>query len=440
MKILLISPMVDPEMRREKGMAIPQLSLYILEGLTPKEHSVQIIEEEADELDLDQDCDLVGISCMTSNAPRAYKISAEFRKRGKTVVMGGIHPTILPDEALEHASCVVIGEAEGVWEKLLEDHSNDRLQKTYQVSEPDLTRYIPKNFHKNERKRIFNAYPVLTTKGCPYDCDFCSVAKLYGNKVRHYPVENVVRDIRESGGKAFIFLDDNVVGHPNYAKELFRALIPLKIKWAGMASVKLAKDDELLRLCAESGCKALLIGVESIEEEQMATLNKSFKRVEELEWAIQKIMKAGIIFHASMIYGFDYETRETVLKTVKFLQKQQVSTASFCVLTPFPGTRTYEQMKRDNRLISQDWKFYNNRTTIFTPRNLSPLELQSEYMKAKKTFYNTPAVLKRWPANRRNSFLHFASNVAYVKQTRSEALRFEKLKREVYHSERIQTS
>ena len=169
MKILLISPTVDTEKRTNKGLMMPQLALYILEGLTPPEHEVKIIEEEIDHIDLEQECNLVGISCMTSNAPRAYELCKEFKKRGKTVILGGVHPTILPDESLQHADCVVVGEAEGVWETLLKDFQNNNLKRIYHDPIPDLGKYVPKDFSKIIKKRLFNLIPIMTTRGCPYN-------------------------------------------------------------------------------------------------------------------------------------------------------------------------------------------------------------------------------------------------------------------------------
>ena len=432
MKILLISPVVDLEKRREKGLMVPQLSLYILEGLTSPEHRVKIIEEETEDINLDEDCDLVGISCMTPNAPRAYWLAGEFRKRGKTVVLGGVHPTILPDEALQYADCVVIGEAEGVWKKVLDDYRNGCLQKTYRDPEPDLTKYVPKNFKTDIKKRVFNALPILTTKGCPYSCDFCCVSNLYGNKIRHIPVENVVRDITESEGKVFVFLDDNIIGHPKYAKELFRAIKPLKIKWVGQASISLIKDIEILQLAAESGCKALLIGLESVSESQMKTMRKSIKEIKELQLALKKIMKMGILIHASMIFGFDSDTREVFDETVRFLSRNKISTVSFCILTPLPGTKTYKDLNSAGRLLTADWKHYNNRTVVFNPKNMTPYELQLENLLAKRKFYRVISILRRLSGNMDNFILHLATNYAYLKQIKSDAKRLAKLKAELY--------
>ena len=188
MKILLISPVKNPMIKKPRGIMMPQLALNLLEGLTPDEHEVTTIEEEVDTIDLDADCDLVGLSCMTSNAPRAYHLADEFKKRGKTVVMGGVHPTVRPEEALEHADSVVIGEAEDVWEDLLNDFKYGRLKKKYHKPNPSLERYVHVKHKKGNRKRLFHMIPVMTTRGCPYNCEFCSVHIINGRKIRHVPI------------------------------------------------------------------------------------------------------------------------------------------------------------------------------------------------------------------------------------------------------------
>jgi radical SAM superfamily enzyme YgiQ (UPF0313 family) len=213
MRILLISPAKDPARKIPRYIVLPQLALQILAGLTPDEHQVTIVEEEIEDLDLDVECDLVGITCMTANVNRGYRLAREFRARGKTVVMGGVHPTLLPEEALAHADCVVIGEAEGVWEQLLADFGSGRLQKTYRRPYPSLERYfkIPRRRNMN---RLFHVIPVMTTRGCPYNCEFCSVHGVFGDRIRHVPVENVVRSIADAGRGLYLFLDDNIAGDP----------------------------------------------------------------------------------------------------------------------------------------------------------------------------------------------------------------------------------
>lgn len=435
MKILLISPTIDADKRTNKGLMMPQLALYILEGLTPKAHEVEIIEEEAEDIDLDYDCDLVGISCMTANAPRAYELCQEFRKRGRTVVLGGVHPTILPDEALQYADCVVTGEAEGVWEKLLKDFEENNLAKKYHDAIPDLAKYVPKDFSKIIKKGFFNIFPIMTTRGCPYNCDFCCVTNLFGKKIRHMPIENVVRDIVESGAKNFMFLDDNIIGHPKYAKELFTAIKPLNIIWVGQASVSLlVRDDELMQLAADSGCKALFFGIESVSEEQLQTMRKAFNEIEEMEKAFKKIKKIGILIHASMVFGFDNDTKEIFDDTVRFLTRNKVSTVSFNVLTPYPGTKTYNDLKRDNRLTTTDWRYYDHNTVVFKPQNMTPYELQMGKINARKKFYTISSILKRFSGNLYNPILYFATNYGHMRQVRAEAKRMEGLKSKLFEN------
>jgi radical SAM superfamily enzyme YgiQ (UPF0313 family) len=433
MKILLISPTIDSEHRTNKGLMMPQLALYILQGLTPPQHEVKIIEEEAENIDLEQECDLVGISCMTSNAPRSYELCKEFKKRGKTVIIGGVHPTILPDEALQYADCVVVGEAEGVWETLLTDFQNNNLKKIYHDPAPDLGKYVPKDFKKLIKKRLFNIFPIMTTRGCPYNCDFCCVTNLFGKKIRHIPIENVVRDIQESGSNSFMFLDDNIIGDTKYAKALFRAIKPLKVKWVGQASISLlVNDTELIQLAAESGCKALFFGIESVSVEQLKTIRKAIKDIDLLESAFKKIKKMRILIHASMVFGFDNDTKQTFNETVHFLIKNKVSTVSFNILTPYPGTKIHEDLKKENRLINTDWKYYDHSTVVFKPMNMTPYELQSGNVNAKKRFYSVMSILKRLPANLYSPLIFFAINYGNMKQAKVEVKRLAKLKAELF--------
>lgn len=435
MKILLISPCADPEVETPKGLMIPQLALHILEGLTPPKHQVKLIEEENDVLDLNEDCDLVGISCMTSNAPRAYHLAQEFKKRGKTVVFGGVHPTILPEEAQQYGDSVVIGEAEGVWEQVLEDFQNGGLERKYHHPKPSLERHIPKKYGKPNQKKTFHVIPIMTTRGCPYNCEFCCVGDLYGKQIRHVPVGNVIRDIKESQGKAFIFLDDNIIGQPKYAKELFRAIKPLNIKWVGQASVSFVHDLDLMKLAADSGCKALFFGVESVSEAQLKTMRKSIKEIYKIEEAIEKVKDLGINFHASMVFGFDNDTRAVFSDTLEFLQRNKVSSATINILTPYPGTRIYEQLKREGRLLTTNWKHYDHNTVAFRPKNMSPDELQAGAIWVKKEFTKMSSILRRLPTNLSHPLLYLSMNMALRKVVGLETIKFPGLIPEIFVSQ-----
>jgi radical SAM superfamily enzyme YgiQ (UPF0313 family) len=433
MKILLVSPSVDPNEKTNKQMLMPQLALFILQGLTPKEHQVVTIDEEAEDINLEQDCDLVGISFMTSNASRAYWLAREFKKRGKTVVLGGVHPTLLPDEAAPYGDSVVIGEAEGIWTELLEDYQKGCLKKIYHNPRPDLSTYVPKDFSKITKRHLFGMVPIVTTRGCPYHCDFCCVTDLFGKEIRHIPIENVVRDIKESGKKIFMFLDDNIIGHPSYAKELFAALKPLKITWVGQSSISLlVKDDELLKLAAESGCVGLFVGLESVKETQMSSMRKSFSSLRGLENGLKKMRRAGIFVLASMIFGFDEDTKDVFDETVKFLLKNKVHSVAFNVLTPYPGTKTLRKMKEEGRLLTDDWKYYDHSTVVFQPKNMSPYELMAGKIRARKEFYSPWSILRRLRANLRHPLVYLAMNWGHFKGVRVEEKRLALVTRELY--------
>jgi radical SAM superfamily enzyme YgiQ (UPF0313 family) len=394
------------------------------------------VDEEEEVLNMDEDCDLVGISVMTANAPRSYRISQEFRKKGKTVVLGGVHPTILPEEALNFCDSVVIGEAEGVWERVINDFEKGELQRRYHDPRPNLDKYVPKDFSKVLKKGFFKLVPLMTTRGCPYNCDFCCVTNLYGSKIRHIAIENIVKDIvksKEAGARNFMFLDDNIVGHPKYAKELFKAIKPLKIHWVGQASLSFVKDSELMQLAADSGCRALFIGLESVSVDQLKTMRKTIKDIKNLEAALKKIKDMGILIHASMIFGFDNDTPNVFDDTVDFLIKNKVSTVSFNVLTPYPGTKTYNDLKEAGRLLSDDWTYYDHNTVVYKPVGMSPYELQEGKTMARKRFYRTSSVLRRLTGNLYNPVIYLATNYGNMKQTRVEAKRNKVLKETLFN-------
>jgi radical SAM superfamily enzyme YgiQ (UPF0313 family) len=431
MKILLISPCKDVRFKTPKAEMMPQLALLILEGLTPEEHEVHIIEEETDDVALNEECDLVGLSCMTANAPRAYYFAAEFRKRGKTVVLGGVHPTILPEEAAEHADAVVIGEAEDIWEELLQDFQVGKLKEFYRKEPPSLERYIPTKSRKQKRG-LFNILPIMTTRGCPYNCEFCSVSNIYGSKIRHVPIPNVIRHIEESGGKKYMFLDDNIIGHPKYAKELFKAIRSLNIKWVGQASVSFSRDIELMKLAAESGCGALFFGVESVSETQLKRMKKSTTEVGKIEEEIRRVKDFGIYFHASLIFGFDDDTEAVFPETLEFLNRTKVGTASFNILTPYPGTRVYEQFKKEGRLLTEDWKYYDHSTCVFRPKHMSAHELQRGKIWVKKEFSKMTNIMKRLPDNLSHPLLYLTLNLSINRKIRKDYKKLEWQTQKIY--------
>ena len=414
MKILLISPVVDVSQKNIKEVLMPALGLYFLQGLTPPQHQVKIVEEEMEDLNLDEDCDLVGISCMTCTAPRSYELAKEFKKRGKTVIMGGVHPTIMPDEVLQHADSIIIGEAEGVWRQLLLDFAQGNLQRKYHQPEPDLSEFISLDY-KKIRRGVFNQFAITTTRGCPFNCDFCSIKNVFGQKIRHLPIENIVRYITESRSKFVTFLDDNIVADESYAKKLFIALIPLKIKWISQCSITIASNDELLQLATRSGCRGIFVGLESVSKIRLETLNKISSDLSQTEVAIKKIQRAGILVQASMVFGFDTDTKEIFLETVKFLEKNKVGALSVSFLVPYPNTKYFKEMKKDGRLLTTDWRCFDHGTVIVKPLNMSPGELVEGGKEVKRNFYSVRSILKRSLGSWNNLFIFLVVNIVMRK-------------------------
>ena len=320
------------------------------------------------------------------------------------------------------AGAVVAGEAEGVWEKLLEDIERGQLRKIYHEPNPDLDRYVPKDFTGLPKKRLLNLVPLNTTRGCPHNCEFCCVSHVYGKKIKHIPVENVVRDIKTSKFRNYIFLDDNIMAYKEYARELFEALIPLKIHWVGQSSISFAQDEEMIRLARKSGCRGLFIGLESVEGIRDGRFPK-LNSLEETRKNIRRILKAGIIIQASVILGFDEDTQDTFGETVRFLVDNRVSLAGIHVLTPYPGTRVYEELKVSGRLLHENWEHYDHHTVVFRPKNMTPQELQIGNNRAKAAFNSWGSIGRRLFGNMRMPGVYLMGNMGYRKHALTEKVR-----------------
>ena len=423
MKILLVAPSKESDSSRKvSGMIrFPQISLRYVAALTPPEHEVTLIEEEIQTLDMEADCDLVAITCMTATAPRAYEIADGFRKRGRKVVLGGVHPSVLPEEAGKHGDAVVVGEAEPVWAKVLDDAEKGTLKKFYRAGNDwNLDDYPLPRREAGKAATILGVVPVVTSRGCPYNCEFCCVKNIFGRKIRHVAVKRVVEDITATGSKQVMFLDDNIVGDQPYATELFNALRELKINWGGQASISFVKNRELLKLAADTGCRGLFIGLESVSEAKMERMNKSMRNMRDTEDAIRRIQDSGILLHASIVFGFDDDDPSIFDQTLEFLHRTKIPSATFNILTPYPGTETFQQLKSENRLLTEDWQFYDHCTPAFTPRLMSVEQLYEGYWYVKKNFFSFAKILSRFPANWRNPIMFLLANVGLRLGMRAE--------------------
>ena len=411
MKIALIAPVKGESTKTRDIIRFPMISLLYIAALTPREHQLTIVEEEVEPVNFDMDCDLVAITCMTATAKKAYRISEEFRSRGKKVVLGGIHPTVLPQEAKLHCDAVITGEAEPVWGQLLDDFSRGALKEYYDGGlTPDLgTSPLPRRDLIKYTSPL-KLEPIVTSRGCPYNCSFCSVWKFFGRKIRHVPVERVMQDIENSKTNKFMFLDDNIVGNPTYATELFNALKERNITWVGQASISFSKNEALLRLAYDSGCRGLFFGVESVSEEKIKRMSKSMRSQAETIDAIKRIQGTGILFHASLVFGFDDDDESVFDETLEFLFKTRIPSATFNILTPYPGTDVFDQFKSEHRLITEDWDFYDHCTVTYLPKNMSVDRLYEGYQYVIDNFYTFGSILQRFPANIKRAFLYTVIN------------------------------
>ena len=404
MKIELVQPLhaeYGNLGRRENFIFKPaQLTMPYLAALTPADIEVSISDEMVEPIDFEKDADVVGITFVTPFAYRAYEIASLYRRKGRTVVMGGPHASLLPDEAKKHADAVVVGEAEDTWPLLIEDFKKNRLKPFYRSNAPQLRSLPLSRRDLLKREKYIVPDIIQASRGCPFSCDFCSLASIYGQGQRHRPIDEVIREIETFEGDTFIFWDDNIAGNPSYARELFSRLIPYKKKWLGQATITIARDRELLDLASASGCMGLFIGVESVSQESLKTVNKGFNKIDSLKEDVRKLHDAGIIVWAGMIFGFDTDDKSVFERTLEVAVKAAIDGISFSILTPYPGTRLFRKMEAEKRIMHCDWSRYNSEHVVFIPKRMSPDELQEGHDRANKEFYSIPSIVKRLARSR----------------------------------------
>lgn len=382
----------------EMSFRFPSLSLAVVAASTPERWETALHDEGFGPVDLGDPADVVALTGMTAQATRAYEIADAFRARGKTVVMGGFHASNLPAEALQHVDAVVVGEAESVWPRLLADLEEGRLQKLYRPDGPVDTAAIPM-----ARRTIFDGKGYLltntvqTTRGCPYDCEFCSVTAYFGRKYRKRPVEAVLAELAEMkkrGSYAF-FVDDNIVVDRNYSLKLFRGMKGLGMKWLSHASLDLAEDPELLLAMGESGCIGLFVGFESLDEKALAAMGKKTNHVATYLDAVKAFRDSGIGILGSFVLGLDGDGPDVFERTLRFCETARLPAAIFPILTPYPGTKVRERLLAEDRILSSDWRNYDMEHVNFRPKGMTVDELQAGYDFLMKEFYSFGSMWRR---------------------------------------------
>jgi len=405
---------------RSKACMEP-LALAVLAGLPPAPAAISVFDDRYEDLPLDQHYDLVGITVTTFTAQRSYEIADAYRSRGMPVIMGGIHPTLLPGEALEHADAVVVGEAEGIWPKVLEDLQKGALQQIYRnISPPDLSGLTPdRSIFK--KKRYAPIGLVQFSRGCRFNCDFCSVRAVTSGRVRYRPVGDVIAEIEASRRRFILFVDDNITADPSRAKELFQALIPLRIRWGTQISMDFVDDPELLPLMVKSGCVCLQIGLESLNTKTLRQMRKGWSRAEDYAEKLAIIRRHGIPVYGMFVFGYDEDRAEDIDRTADFAMEQKLFLANFNDLHPYPGTALYQRLQDEDRFTHPKWWIdptYRFGEAPFYPRGMSPKALGEGCFRARKKFHNIRSILHRsfeFNANAKNPLrliLYLMTNLA----------------------------
>lgn len=367
-----------------------------LAARVPPGWDVAHVDEEAEAIDWNVDADVVAITFHTPSAYHAYEIAARFRAQGICVIMGGPHVTLMPEECSQHADVIFIAEAEGLWEEFLQSFETGSYQKIYrQTSAPSLIN-LPMARKDLFHRRDHASGVLFATRGCPSECDFCTIAVMYPHKFRKRPVAEVAAEYASFKGKVIIFWDDNIAGDMRYAKDLFRAITPHRKWWSSQATLQAGRDDEFLETAAMSGCKQLFLGLESISQQSMAEVNKRFNRVDEYLQIIERIHSHGIAVQIGIVFGFDHDTPEIFQTTIDFLEQAGVQNATFNILTPYPGTPLFRRMESEGRILTRDWRKYNGRRdVVYQPRRMSVEELLSGFRYANQRFYSITSIRQR---------------------------------------------
>ena len=426
MKIQLISPThyaPDGKLVKSVQYWTSAVTLPYLKALTPPEHEVTFVDELFYDVDVNTDADLIGLTAMGPQIARAYDLADYFRARGKKVVMGGEWVSLNPDQALEHCDAIVKGEAESVWKPLLDDCAAGRMKHVYQADAwhslvglprfdyTTLPLFLPERFKRDRFYRMYFHWPIWASRGCPHPCEYCSVQTYYNRTFRNRPVEEVLEDIKTVkalGGRRLLFLDDNPIGNVKYAKELFAAMIPLKMEWVAQITINIARNAELLDLAARSGARSFSIGLESVSQDNLEDLSKGFNKAPRFVEDIKRIREKGIQVIALMMVGLDGDTTASFDRTLQFLVENKVSFLKLFTPCPYPGTKYYADMDRAGRILSKEWNRYDYGSPLIRPTHMTPDDMMRGFNKVYREFYSLPNIARRMLPPPKGNYLEAA--------------------------------
>jgi radical SAM superfamily enzyme YgiQ (UPF0313 family) len=416
MKLTLIHPCVGRWAGDEsyiRSWQMEPLAPAVLAGLTPDDVEVRFYDDRLEQIPYDEPTDLVAISIETYTARRAYQIATEYRQRGVKVVLGGFHATLVPEESALYADAVVIGEAEELWPRVIDDARHGTLQPFYRNSERpclSLTRLDRRIYHG---KRYVPVTLIEAGRGCHFRCEFCAVQSYFGATQKRRPIDDILREVTETRTKRnfYFFVDDNITSNFDEAKDLYRELAKYDIRWVSQASINAAHDEEFLELIAKSGCQGLLIGFESLDRDTLRMMKKKFNTMGGgYDNALANLRRHHIRLYSTFVFGYDNDTPESFDAAVEFSMRHRFFMAAFNHLTPFPGTPLYERLQTEGRLLHEAWWMdpaYSYNKIPFRPKRLEPEELQQLCIEARAKFYSFGSILKRFadPVNRSNAFM-----------------------------------
>jgi radical SAM superfamily enzyme YgiQ (UPF0313 family) len=401
MKVTFITPHVGRKSQKEyvRTWQMEPLTIATLAGLTPRDIEIKYFDERIEKIDFDDPTNLVAITVETYTAKRAYEISAEFRKRGIKVILGGYHVMLIPEEAQLYADSILVGYAEPLWEGIIRDAEKNALKRRYvQIKGVPYDYVLPRRDIFGDKK-YFNLACVETGRGCPLCCNFCSIAAATSSTYNSRSIDSIVADVASLKKRTVFFVEDNFFGNPKHAKELCRALAPLKVKWVGQGTLNMAKDEKFLELLAESGCTGMLIGFESLRHDTLLLMDKKVNiSMGDYKKRVATLHKYGIALYGTFVFGYDSESAEDIKRTAETAIDLGLFIAAFNHLIPFPGTPLYKQFQQEGRLTDDAWWLspqFRFGDVPFNPLNITADELHQECLKARKKFYSYSAIVKR---------------------------------------------
>ncbi len=423
MNILLIQPKLNkrPMDTDLKARMAPSLALLTLAGLTPEEHEVTLINENIQPIDYGCGAALVGITITLDVMPRAVKIAAKFRERGILVVAGGIHVTCCPEACAPFFDAICVGAAERVWPRIIRDAQAHALRKIYHdMAGFTGSELVSPAYGKVDKRQYLYTNVITASRGCPNRCAFCYNSA--GNRAyMRRPIEDVLADIRALGTRHVLFIDDNFIGSPEYARELLEKLRGMNLVWSGAVTTKIGDYPELLDLMRDSGCQSLFIGFESINDESLLGVGKD-NRFDKYERLVKAIHRRGIMINASMVFGLDGDGPDVFARTLGWLVKNRIETLTSHILTPYPGTALYRQMEAEGRITDRDLSKYNTAHVVFAPQNMTAKQLYRGYRRMYRQFYSFQNILRRIPEHPAQRVPYLLFNLLYRKFGRATAM------------------